>query len=213
MTEEIRVNHGTTTVGILCTDGVVLAADKRASLGNLMVGEDKMNKIFPITDKIAITHAGTVSDAQLLTKLIKSELQLKKIRTGREPLVKEAANLLAGMMYQNVRMPSMIPGIVGINMGGIDGDGFHLYNLGMDGSVMEKDDFATDGSGLIFATPILDAEYKQGITVEEGIKLAIKAVNASLKRDLATGNGIDIFTITKDGVKKVMTKFVQTTIQ
>ena len=90
---------GTTTLGIICKDGIVLAADKRATAGNFIVTK-KTDKIFEVFDGIAVTMAGTVSDAQLLVKLIRAELKLKEVRTGRNPTVKESANLLAGMGYE-----------------------------------------------------------------------------------------------------------------
>lgn len=208
MEDTSKVKHGTTTLAIKCKEGIVLAADKRASLGTFMIGEQDVQKIHPITDTIAITFAGNMSDAQLITKLLKAELQLKQIRTKKDINVKEAANLLAGMLYENVRRMSMIPGVVGMLMGGKDAQGFHLYNLGMDGSIMEKETYSTDGSGMIFATAILDSEYKEGISMEDGIKLALKAINAALQRDFHTGGGVDIFTVTSKGVKKIVTKNV-----
>lgn len=208
-----NIKHGTTTIAVKCKEGIVLVADKRASLGDFMIGDKDVQKIYLITDNIAVTHAGTMSDAQLLTKLLKAELQLKRIRTKREVTVKEAANLLAGMMYENIRKMSMIPGVVGMLMGGKDPRGFHLYNLGIDGSVMEKKNYSTDGSGMIFAIAILDAEYKSDLNIEQGIQLALKAMNAALKRDFHTGDGVDIYTVTDEGIKKVATKKVPTRIE
>ena len=107
---ERQLKTGTTTVGIMCTDGVVLAADKRATAGYLIANK-KAEKIHQIADTMAVTIAGTVSDAQLLVKLIRAELNLKRVRTNRDPNVKEAANLLGGLVYANIRKMSMIPGI------------------------------------------------------------------------------------------------------
>ena len=69
---------GTTTVALLCKDGVVMGADKRATSGYI-VAHKKFDKIINITDSIAVTVAGTVSDVQLLAKYIKAELKLKRI--------------------------------------------------------------------------------------------------------------------------------------
>src|SRR3989338_1094988 len=138
MTEDLRglAKKGTTTVGIVCRDGIVLAADKRATIGYL-ISNKKVDKILQITDRMAITMAGTVSDAQLLVKLIKAELKLKTLRTGREPNVKESANLLSGMIYANIRKMSLIPGISHFLLGGTDETGIHLYDLFADGSLTE----------------------------------------------------------------------------
>jgi hypothetical protein len=95
---------------MVCKDGVVLAADRRATMGNL-IADKKAQKIFQISDYIALTIAGTVSDIQLLTKLIKAELKLRTLRTGKINTVKEAVNLLSNMVYNNIRKFSLIPGI------------------------------------------------------------------------------------------------------
>ena len=134
-----NVKKGTTTVGIFCKDGIVLAADKRATMGYNFVADKKVDKVYQITDNMAITMAGTVLDAPLITKLIKAELSLRKIRTERESSVKETANLLGTIVYQNIRKFSPILGITGFLLGGKDNVGFHLYELAPDGSVMEYD--------------------------------------------------------------------------
>lgn len=203
--KEKLMKTGTTTVGILCKDGVVLAADKRSSAG-YMVANKKQVKIVQISDKMAITQAGLVSDAQLLSKIAKAEIKLKDIQTNRETSVKEAANIIAGLLYSNIRKLSMVPGIVGFLLGGADEYGFHIYELGVDGSVTKFDDFVSDGSGSVYALGVLEADYTEGITVEQGIKLAVKAISSALKRDMATGNGIDVIKITQKGYEKVFTK-------
>lgn len=206
------VKTGTTTIGIVCNDGIILAADKRSSAG-YMVANRKQTKLVHIADNMAVTQAGLVSDAQLLSKVIKAEIKLKDIQTGRRTTVKETANLLAGLLYQNIRRMSMVPGIVGFILGGFDEEGPSLYELGVDGSVTKFDEFASDGSGSVYAIGVLETLYQEGLSVDEGVKLAVKAINASLKRDIATGNGIDVLKITKDGVQHVFTKEVKTYLE
>lgn len=212
MSNEDFIKKGTTTVGIACKDGIVLAADKKATLGGRIIANKKVEKVQQITDNMALTTAGNVSDIQLFIKLIKAELRLKQMRTGREPTVKETANLLGMMMYQAIRQLSMIPAIAAFLLGGKDQDGFHLYELSPDGSIMEVDDYVSDGSGFVFALGALDTLYKKDLTVQDGIKLAVKAINAAIQRDTASGEGIDVFTITKDGVKKAFSKQLDTTL-
>jgi proteasome beta subunit len=215
MDSEIKNNTiktGTTTIGIKCTDGIVLIADKRSSAGHLVANKDQ-EKISKIADNLAVTQAGLVSDAQLLTKLIKAELRLISIRRrGESVKVKEAANLLATFLYHNIRKMSMVPGVVGFLLGGVDSEGHKIYDLGMDGSVTEHKDFAVSGSGSELALGVLESLYEPGMNVDKGVQLGIRAINSSLKRDLASGNGIDVYSITKDGVKKVMTKHVDTSV-
>lgn len=212
MENENVMKSGTTTIGLVCKDGLVMAADKRATAG-YFIASKKAEKIFSITDKMIVTVSGTVSDAQLLTKLVKAELKLKAIRSGRDITVKEAANLLGGLVYNNVRRFSLIPGIAHFLLGGHDKEGFHLYDLYADGSVTECDDYLSSGSGSILAYGVLETLYDKNITVKEGTDLALKTMNAALQRDIASGSGIEIVTITKDGIKKVFEKEIDTTVK
>ena len=203
---------GTTTIALVCKDGVVLAADKRVTSGYL-ISHKKFDKIINITDNMAVTVAGTVSDVQLLVKYIRAELKLKMIRTNKESTVKEAANLLSIMVYNNIRKMSLIPGISHFIIGGKDESGFHIYDLSPDGSIVVVDDYISSGSGSVMAFGVFETLYKKNMSVEEGIKLAAKGINAAVQRDIASGNGIDIVTITKDGLKKVVSKEIDTRIE
>jgi len=204
--------HGTTTVGIMCKDGVVLAADKRATAGNLIVNK-KTDKIYEVNENLAITMAGTVSDAQLLSKLIKAELNLKQLRSNRESSVREAANLLAGMVYGNIRKMSLIPGVSHFLMGGRDETGYYLYDIFADGSLTEETEFVTSGSGSVMAYGVLETLYQPEMSIDDGISLAIKCVNAALQRDSASGNGISIVTITDKGVQRALDRNIDTGIK
>lgn len=214
MDENIKnsVKKGTTTVGILCKDGVVMAADKRASAGNFVADRDT-DKVHKVNDDMAITMAGLVSDAQLILKLSRAELRLKQIRNAKKPSMKEAANLIANIFYQNIRKPSMVPGIVAFLLGGRDSSGFHLYDIGIDGSLAKRKDFVSTGSGSMMAYGVMETLYKEGLSLDEGIVLAKKAINSAIQRDTATGDGIDIFTITDKGVKKVETQHLKKEVQ
>lgn len=210
--ENNEMKTGTTTLGLVCKDGLVLAADRRATAG-YFIASKKVEKVLKITDDIAVTIAGTVSDIQLVVKLIKAELRLKQIKTGKVNTVKEAANLLSGIVYQNIRKFSLIPGISHFIIGGKDSTGFHMYDLSPDGSITEIDDYVSSGSGSILVYGLFETVYKKGMTTDEGIKLAVKGVNAALQRDVATGNGIIVYTITNQGVKKVLEKELDTKLE
>ncbi len=199
---------GTTTIGILCKDGVLFAADRRATAGNYIV-DRRARKVLPVTDTSCLTIAGTVSDAQLLVKLLKAELRLKRIRNGGgESTIKEGANLLAGMVYANIRKMSMIPGIAHFLFGGTDEEGFHLYDVFPDGSLSEVTEYISSGSGSVIAYGVLETLYKPDLTIEEAKTVAIKAVNAALKHDSASGDGIEIVAVTKEGLKLLEKKEV-----
>ena len=202
---ENQLKTGTTTIGIVCKDGVVLAADKRATAGNMIV-DKRADKVHVISDDFAVTIAGTVSDAQLVIKLIRAELKLKEVRTYKAPSAKEAANLLGGILYGNLRRPSMFPGIAHFLLGGKDNEGVHLYDLFPDGSVTKIKDYVSSGSGSVFAYGVLETQYKADITTAEAVKLAVKAVNTALQRDSASGNGVDVVVINNKDIRKVMHK-------
>lgn len=209
---EKELKTGTTTIGIVCKDGLILAADRRATSGYLIVNK-RAKKIYKITDATALTTAGTVSDVQLMIKLIKAEMALKRVRTGREPMVKETANLLGGLIYSNIRKMSLIPGISHFILAGSDKEGFHMYDLYADGSVTEIDDYDATGSGSVTAYGVLEALYKKDLIVKDGIKLAVRTMNAALQRDMATGDGLDVVTVTSKGINFVLEKEIDTTIK
>lgn len=200
MTEK-ELKTGTTTLALLCKEGIVLAADKRVTAGN-MIANKEFDKIYPVEDYMAITTAGTVSDVQLLLKLLKAELRLKRLRTNKNVAVSEAANLLSGMVYSNIRKMSMIPGISHFIFAGHDHEGHQIYDIFPDGSIAVIDDFITSGSGSVFVFGVLETLYKKDMSLDEAKSLAIKAMNAALQRDSASGNGVDLVTIDSSGVYK-----------
>lgn len=208
---EANPRHGTTTLGIICKDGIIMAADRRATAGYLIASK-KTIKVLPISDHMAITTAGLVSDIQLFTKIIKAQIMLLKMRKGKEPTAKEAANLLANLAYSNIRRPSMIPGIVGFLFGGYDKNGYHLYEVEFDGSLTEIEDFASDGSGSTVALGVLETLYKKDMTVKEATEIAVRALTTAMSRDSATGNGIDVLVISPKGVEYIFEKEVKSVI-
>lgn len=197
---------GTTTIGIVCKDCIILAADKRATAGNFIANKN-VEKVIPINDYMAVTTAGTVSDIQLLVKVVKAELKLKHIRSDMKPNIKEGANLLAGMVYSNIRKMSMIPGISHFLVGGFDTDK-RLYDLYPDGSISEVDDFVSSGSGSVMAYGVLETSYEKDMSEEEGIDLVLKALKAAIQRDSASGEGVDVYVLNKNGIRKALHKKV-----
>jgi proteasome beta subunit len=208
---EEQLKTGTTTVGIKCKDGVVLAADKRATAGTMIV-DKRADKVHIISDNFGVTIAGTVSDAQLIIKLMRAELKLKEIKTDKVPSAKEAANLLGGLLYSSIRRPSMLPGIAHFLLGARDVYGVHLYDLFPDGSVTNITDYVSSGSGSVFAYGVLETQWKADITTAEAVKLATVAVNTALQRDSCSGNGIDIIVVNEKEIKRVMHKELVATL-
>ncbi len=208
---ENKLKTGTTTVGLVCKDGVVIAADMRATAGTMIV-DKRAEKVHVLSDDFAATIAGSVSEAQLLIKLIRAELKLKEVRTNKKPTAKEAANLLGGLLYSSLRRPTMFPSVAHFILAGKDKGGTHLYDLFPDGSVTKVKDFISSGSGSVFAYGVLETHWKPGLTTTEAIKIATTAVNTALQRDSASGNGINIVVVTPTEIKRVVSKELHATL-
>ncbi|MEM4755871.1 MAG: proteasome subunit beta [Candidatus Woesearchaeota archaeon] len=204
MEQEI-LKTGTTTIGFHYADGVILAADRRATAGSMIV-DKRIKKAVIINERMALTTAGSVSELQFLMKLIKAEIRLKEVSTNRPMLVKEAANLLSQLVYSSIRRMSMLPSIVHFLFAGKDQKGIHLYDIYPDGSLTEIETFVASGSGSVFAMGVLETLWKEKMSEAEAKTLALKAINAALQRDSASGDGIIIVRITKDGAQEIEAK-------
>jgi len=205
MNEEISKNvlkSGTSIVGMVCRDGIVMAADRRATAGNLIMSKNTQ-KLVPVNSYLLMAGTGIASDIQMLTKIIAAELRLKELRSKQKPTVKESANLIAMMSFRNIRQFSTIPSIAGTLVGGLNKDGtFELYTVEPAGSIQKVEDYdANFSSGMPFILGFLERRYKKDILVKEGVEMAIEALKSSTQRDIASGNGIDVFVITKDSIK------------
>ena len=208
MDEELKnsvLRTGTSILGIVCKDGVVMAADRQVTAGNIAVGK-REQKVVKINDYLVAAWTGMVSDAQLLKKLVSAELKLKELRSKIRPTVKEGASLFGMFAYQNIRQPSMIPFIAGTLVAGFDEDGsFELYSIEPAGTVTKVDDYdANFGSGMPFILGLMERGYKKNISVKQGVELAIECVKSSTQRDIGSGYGLDVFTITPQGLKHVV---------
>jgi len=189
--------EGTTTVGITCTDGVVFASERRASMGNL-VAHKVAEKIFKIDNHIAATIAGSVADAQSLMKVISAEVSLYKMRNGEDISIESASALASNILHSS-------PLYVQTLLGGMDGEGASIYSLDPAGGMI-KDSFISTGSGSTFSYGVLEDRVKEGITVEKGIDVAIRAIRAAMERDTYSGNGILLATVTKDKGFEMLSK-------
>ncbi len=193
--------HGTTTVGIKVRDGVVLAADKRATAGHLIASRT-VKKIVRITNNVAMTIAGVVADAQSLADTVKAEMEYYSISSKVKPRVRNYANLLARILFSS----KWFPYIVQLIVGGYD-DSPRLYTLDWYGSILEEDTFTSTGSGSPIAFGVLEEGYNENMTIEEAVELARKAVRAATRRDSASGDGVDVLIITRNGSRELTIKF------
>ena len=214
MDEDLKKNilsSGTSLVGLVCKDGIVMAGDRRATAGGQVVMNKNADKIIPINEYLITSGTGMASDIDMLQKLVKAQLKIKELRDKKRPTVKDAANLIATINYKNIRQPTMIQFIAGLMVGGVNEDGStELYSIEPAGSVMKVEDFdANFSSGMPYILGLLEKSYRKDLTMEEGVELATEAIRVASERDTASGCGIDVFTITKEGIKHVSKQRVE----
>lgn len=198
-----EVETGTTTLGLVCKDGVILAADRRATAG-FLIAHKKTKKVYRLDDNLGLTTAGLVGDLQTLSRYITAEVELYKMRRnsqmGVEACATLTANILSGSRY--------FPYWVQLLIGGVDRNGGHVYSIDAAGGSL-PDKFVSTGSGSPFVYGVLEDHYKEDINVDQGADLAVRAITASMKRDAASGEGIDVAIITRDGFKLLEDKEVE----
>ncbi|MFH1452281.1 MAG: hypothetical protein ABIF88_03855 [archaeon] len=214
MDEDLKKNillTGTSLVGIVCRDGVVMAGDRKTTAGGQIVMNKNKQKVDMINDYLVISGTGTASDIEIAKKLIRAQLKLKELRDKKRPTIKEAANLIATISYRNIRQPSMIPFIAGLMVGGVNPDNsVELYTVEPAGTAMLVEDYdANFSSGMPYILGLLERQWKKDMTIEEGIELAIESIKSSSQRDTASGHGVDVFTITKEGIKHVSKQTIE----
>jgi len=187
---------GATTVGIVCKDGVILAAERRVTYGYFVMSKSG-KKVFKIADKIGAACAGIVADMQILTREVGAYLNLYTYEREQSVMVHTAAKLMGRMLFERRYFPYITQTIVG----GIDEGGARLFVLDPLGSVIE-DKFTAVGSGSEIAMGLLETEFKEGMSIEEGKGLARKAVKAASARDIGSGEGLDMLVITNTGIRE-----------
>lgn len=186
---------GATAIGLTCQDAIVLAAEKRISYGNFVVNKNT-KKIFSITDQVASACAGMVADMQVLTRQVGALAKIRKLETRREMATNSVAKLMSVIMFERRYFPLLTQVIVG----GVH-DVPEIYTLDPLGSLL-PDNYAAVGTGAELALGLIDSEYKKNMSEDASKKLAIKAIKSSIQRDSASGDGIDILTITKKGIEE-----------
>ncbi|MDI6820343.1 MAG: archaeal proteasome endopeptidase complex subunit beta [Candidatus Hodarchaeaceae archaeon] len=195
--DQLKYLEGTTTIGLICKDGVILVTDTRATMGNL-VASKQARKIYKITDTIGITVAGGVADTQALVNILRAEAGYYHMREGVPMNVRAAARLVANVLHAY----RLFPYIANLLVGGVDAKGQRLHFIDLDGSLTEETMVAT-GSGSPVAYGLLESEFKEGITTKEALPIAVKAIKAAMKRDIATGNELMVAVITNAGYKEL----------
>ncbi|HEX9914489.1 MAG TPA: archaeal proteasome endopeptidase complex subunit beta [Candidatus Bathyarchaeia archaeon] len=199
MSSETGILKGTTTLGVVCRDGVILGTDTRATMGTY-VASKHAKKVYQITDNLAMTIAGGVAVAQKVVEILQVNSRLYELEKNRPILVKSAARLVSNLLFQNreVGMPLPMQALVG----GFDETGPHVFNLDPYGSLMEEKMVST-GSGSPFAYGVLEAEFKEDSSVQKMLPVVVRAVDAAMKRDIASGDSFDIVVIDGKGFREL----------
>jgi len=192
---------GATTIGVVCSDGVVLASEKRVSYG-YMVMSRVGKKVFKLTDSIGAACAGLVSDMQILVREVEAYANLFKLDAGRPISVRSAAKVMSTLLFSRRLVPLITQTIVG----GMDEEGASIYVLDVLGSVI-PDKYAAVGSGAEIAVGVLEQGYKDNMSVKEGRDLVTRAIKSAISRDIMSGDGVDFLTVTKEGISEESTKF------
>jgi len=184
---------GTTTIGLVFNGGVILATEKRATMG-YMIASKRAKKVYQVANRIGMTTAGGVGDAQQLARILTVECNLYQIRRSRSITVGAASTLLSNYLNQNRYFPYYVQLLVG----GVDESGSVLYSVDAMGGATKEEEIVATGSGSPMAYGVLEDRFHKDMTRDEAIDLAIRALKAAMKRDAGSGEGIHVVVITKD---------------
>lgn len=197
MTTEDMKKTGTTTLGMVCKEGVVIATEQRATMGTL-IAHKATKKLYQIDEHMALATAGLVGDLQVLARYLNAEVNLYRLKRDAQMPVKSAATLMSNILNQR----KFYPYYVQLILGGFDAAGGHVYSLDAAGGAI-PDKYTAGGSGSPYVFGVLEDNYKDDLTTEEGIDLAVRAITAAKNRDSASGGMISVAVITKEGFKEV----------
>jgi proteasome beta subunit len=192
-TDDTVLTTGTTTVGLVLADGVVLGTDRRASLGGRFVSNKQVPKVARVHPTAAITLAGSIGGAQSFADRLRAEASLYETRRGEPPSMTALSTLAGGLL-------GGMPAAVSPLLGGVDASGPALFQVDAAGGVL-ADDYAATGSGMQLAYGVLEGNYDPDAGVAAGRGLAARAVESATERDTASGNGLVLAAITREGVE------------
>ena len=187
---------GATTIGLVFADGVILASEKRVTYGSMIMSKTG-KKVFRIADHVGAACAGLVSDMQILAREVEAQAKLFAYEVKRPMPVKAAAKVMSNVLFNR----RMIPLITQTIVGGMDYDAPAVYVLDVLGSLL-PDTYAAVGSGAQLATGVLEQGYKDNMAQQDAKALVLKAIKSAIRRDVMSGNGIDLLIITKDGTQE-----------
>jgi len=191
------VLKGTTTIAVVCKNGVIMASDTRVTMGSY-VAHKHGKKIYKIDDHLAMTISGSVADAQRTVEILTVNAQLYKLNNDRPIPISSAARLIANLLFS----ARYAPLIAQVLIGGVDDTGPHVFSVDPFGSLTEEKCVAT-GSGSPIAYGVLEDKYKEDRYAEEVLPVIVKAVNSAMKRDTASGDSFNVAVIDEKGYQEL----------
>ncbi|MGC8710149.1 MAG: proteasome subunit beta [Candidatus Micrarchaeia archaeon] len=199
-----RIMKGTTTVGVICSDGVVMGADSRATMDTFISSSEAI-KVYKIDDNLALTVAGVVGDAEYIVKILRAQNEAYKMEENNSLNPTSATSLLHLILQEN----KMMPFIVQLIVGGLNKNVPELYSMDPYGGFTKESKFTSTGSGSPTALGYLEDIYKKESTTQEVVKGVAKALKIAMKRDSATGDRLTIVSITKSGYKEYTSEEIE----
>ncbi|MGI8535263.1 MAG: proteasome subunit beta [Mycobacteriales bacterium] len=183
----IEVPHGTTIVAAVYASGVLMAGDRRATVGNMIAQRD-IEKVFPADDYSVVGIAGTAGLAVEMVRLFQVELEHYEKMEGHVLSLDGKANRLSAMIRGNLGMAmqglAVVPLFAGYDLDGAIG---RIFGYDLTGGRYEEHSFHSVGSGSTFARSALKKRYRDGVTEAEGVKLVVDALYDAADDDSATG--------------------------
>ncbi|MBW3640266.1 MAG: proteasome subunit beta [Actinobacteria bacterium] len=183
----IDVPHGTTIVAVVHASGVIMAGDRRATIGNLIAQRD-IEKVFLADDYSVVGIAGTAGLAVEMVRLFQVELEHYEKMEGHVLSLDGKANRLSAMIRGNLSMAmqglAVVPLFAGFDL---DGGLGRIFGYDITGGRYEEHSFHSVGSGSTFARSALKKRYRNGVSEAEAVKLTVDALYDAADDDSATG--------------------------
>jgi len=185
--EPIEVTHGTTVLAIRYEGGVVMAGDRRATAG-YTIASRRIEKVFPADDLSGVAIAGAAGPAVEMVRLFQVQLEHYEKIEGETLSLEGKANQLGQMVRSN--LPAAMQGFAVVPLfAGYDErrDRGRVFSYDVTGGKYEEADFQTNGSGGVHARNWIKATWREGMSREETIDLALRSLFAAADEDTATG--------------------------
>ena len=192
---------GATTIGLVFSDGVILASEKRVTYGSMIMSKTG-KKVFRIADQVGAAGAGLVGDMQILAREVEAQAKLFSFDAKRPMPVRAAAKVMSNVLFGR----RMIPLITQTIVGGMEDKGPAIYVLDVIGSVL-PDNYAAVGSGAQIATGVLEEGYKDSMSQKNAKELVLRAIKSAVRRDVMSGDGVDLLIVTKEGIQEETINF------